>query len=108
MYNEEGADPVLIKEVTTSTFVQSVNEAENRPQIQMYPSVLSSGELLRISSSVAMEKIHIYSLSGELVHVQSFSPFKEHGFHLSLSAGVYLVSVKNKNSSLGVTKLIIE
>ncbi len=108
MYDEEGADPVMVDEVMTSTFVQSTSELESAADLAVYPSIISVGEELTISSSVAMENISIYSVSGKLVYEEnSLNDFLVR-ISTRLSRGTYLIAVSNSKGIIGVEKVVFD
>jgi hypothetical protein len=108
MYNTEGADPVMIKEVTAASFVQSTgNVNSSKSGFVVFPNPVREGDLITVTSSSFIQRIEIYSLSGKLVHIESALKNKTVEISTDFSAGGYLMNIITESGENHVQQLIV-
>ena len=108
MYNTEGADPVMIKEVTAASFVQSTeNINSSKSGFVVFPNPIREGDLITVTSSSFVQRIEIYSLSGKLVYLESALNNKTIEISSDFSAGGYLMNIITASGDNHVQQLIV-
>jgi len=109
MYNEEGADPVLIAEESMSTFVQSTNEIiQVEVSLSVYPNPVVIGQELTVSAEGGLiQFLEIYSMSGKLIYSEGISAASRVVVSEELQVGAYLVNVTLKDGSHKVKRIVV-
>ncbi|MFK7757252.1 MAG: T9SS type A sorting domain-containing protein [Flavobacteriales bacterium] len=109
MYDEEGADPVLIAEESVSTFVQSTEDISTKESaVVIFPNPVREGEGLTVSAEHrSITVIEIYSMNGQLVFSEEFNSQTRVIINQALPVGAYLVNVTLKDGSHKVNRVVV-
>ena len=108
MYNTEGADPVMIEEVTATTFVQSTkDESLNAEGLVLFPNPANEGNLITVLSSLFINRIEVYSLSGQLILVKPELNDKTVEISSNFSSGYYLMNITTTSGENIVQQFIV-
>ncbi len=107
MYNEEGADPVVMEEATTTVFVQTTDELEIQSRLTIYPNPVIEKGAFTIESEATISTVEIYSANGKLVYFSDQTRSSRMKINESFPPGIYLINITDASDKQTLKKLIV-
>jgi len=104
--NLRGGFNIYTTGINTDGSVNSI-ASDQTNLIQLYPTLLASGQSLHIESDLPLYQAVIYDLSGKIVANYNLQNIKESGLQLNLQPGLYPIVVWSKNGFQKVFKVFI-
>jgi len=107
MYNQEGADPVLIAEVSSSSLVSSLNEVTPEEGSVIYPNPVPAHSDLHIEGTKKIKTVSLYTYSGTLI--QNVDQINKEKIMVSAPgvSGNFLVHILYENGTEEVRSIIV-